>query len=138
MAISIRHALIIEDDPATAYLHRLLLEELGNVRKISRSEHGEAGLKLLQQLKRTPPELILLDIQMPRMNGWQFLDVFSRVRFPSSYRPRVMMLSNDFTPAHIRLARSYSDVVGIWEKPLTQEVLKSVVNHLPRNSRTLS
>ncbi len=123
----LKRALVIEDDPPTAHLHRLLLEEAQFVQQILAVHTCEEGISVLRQWRNHPPELILLDIQMPGMNGWKFLDHLSQQRYPTDKRPKVMILSNDVRAPHQRLIKAYSDAIGIWEKPLTKELLQSVM-----------
>jgi two-component system KDP operon response regulator KdpE len=66
--------LLIEDDDALAQLIQLLLERAGY--KIMAANKGEAGLTLAQQ---SPPDLVLLDILMPDMDGWHVYEALRRI-----------------------------------------------------------
>lgn len=66
--------LLIEDDDALAQLIQLLLERAGY--KIMAANKGEAGLALAQQ---SPPDLVLLDILMPDMDGWHVYEALRRI-----------------------------------------------------------
>ncbi|MCA9981422.1 MAG: response regulator, partial [Anaerolineales bacterium] len=61
--------LVIDDSPPIALMLREMLELLGHRTLIT--ENGEEGLLLMQSAS---PDLILLDIMMPMMNGWSFYD----------------------------------------------------------------
>ncbi len=64
------HILIIEDEPDLRDTLKELLELEGF--HVSAAENGQEGLRLLKEIAQ--PCLILLDLMMPVMNGWQFLD----------------------------------------------------------------
>jgi len=66
--------LLIEDDEALAQLVQLLLERAGYEVKVA--NHGEAGLKFARQ---APPNLVLLDILMPDMDGWHVYEALRRI-----------------------------------------------------------
>jgi len=69
--------LLLEDEPADAYLVRMALRESKITANLHHVIDGRAGLDFLQQIgtyANSPrPDLILLDLNMPRMNGYEFL-----------------------------------------------------------------
>jgi CheY-like chemotaxis protein len=69
--------LLIEDDQADAYITRRVLKEVADTLALEHTETGEAGLEYLEtrqpQGRNALPELILLDLNMPRMDGFTFL-----------------------------------------------------------------
>lgn len=67
-----RHILIVEDDPAICEAYKLVLEEEGYV--VLTAENGKDAVTKLKQCEALP-DLILLDLMMPVMNGWEFLEV---------------------------------------------------------------
>jgi CheY-like chemotaxis protein len=64
-----KSALVVEDDPGIRNTLQLLLEAEGYT--VFLAEHGRDGLDLLRRIE--PPCVVLLDIQMPKMNGYEFL-----------------------------------------------------------------
>jgi two-component system KDP operon response regulator KdpE len=66
--------LLVEDDEALAQLVQLLLERAGYT--VSSASNGESGLALAKQ---TPPDLVLLDILMPDMDGWHVYEALRRI-----------------------------------------------------------
>lgn len=127
---AIGHVWIVEDDPATAYLHRLLLKDLSFTGVIHTHSLAETALYQLEKRQGNVPELILLDLHLPGISGWQFLDRLSNLSLAGSTRPKVVVVSNQVTPAHQKLVHAYRDAVGIYGKPLTHERLAIIVRQL--------
>ncbi|WP_377274453.1 response regulator [Peterkaempfera sp. SMS 1(5)a] len=67
--------LLVEDDRADAMLIEDALLERGGARKLTHVEDGVAALEYLRDPENTRPDLIVLDLNMPRMNGREFLTV---------------------------------------------------------------
>jgi CheY-like chemotaxis protein len=82
---------MVEDDPATRSITRNILEKEGW--KVSEAENGREGLECMEQER---PSLILLDLMMPEMDGFEFAD---RVRQRPEWRfiPIVVMTAKDLT-----------------------------------------
>ncbi len=72
------HILLIEDDDIDALTVRRTLKELGASNPLDREVDGERGLEFLRDRNRPRPGLILLDLNMPRMNGIEFLAEIKR------------------------------------------------------------
>jgi twitching motility two-component system response regulator PilH len=60
--------LVVDDDPGVRYLVRRVLEDRG-----MEVDEAESGEEALERLKETKPDLVLLDVMMPGMNGWEVL-----------------------------------------------------------------
>src|SRR3954469_22624175 len=83
---------IVEDDKANNFLCKITLEEVGitNTRAFLRAEHALNDLKDIMQKKEILPTLILLDINMPAMDGWGFLNEYRQL--PADLRANVSVL----------------------------------------------
>jgi CheY-like chemotaxis protein len=68
-----QHILLVEDDDIDALTVRRTLKELGANNPLDRAGDGERALALLRDPARPKPGLILLDLNMPRMNGIEFV-----------------------------------------------------------------
>ncbi|MBP6731460.1 MAG: response regulator, partial [Chitinophagales bacterium] len=79
---------IVEDDKANNYLCKMTLDEVGitNVRSFLRAELALADLRNMVENKEEFPSLILLDINMPAMDGWAFLNEYRN--FPNEARAK--------------------------------------------------
>lgn len=88
--------------------------------------NGEEALNYFDQLdpeKDDYPKLIFLDLNMPIMSGWEFLDSFSRDKYEHFPNSKVIVLSSTIDPADIEKSRTYPMVIGFRSKPISKEML---------------
>lgn len=122
--------LIVDDDPILIMVCSRLMKITGFSEEVVSAREGREALQVLEDIfKNTPdhlPEVILLDINMPVMNGWEFLDDFKRlgVRFPKEIP--VFMLSSTIDQADFDKAKTYPVIKGFYSKPLTKENLEAI------------
>jgi CheY-like chemotaxis protein len=96
---------------------------------------GEEALSYFREKQATTemlPGLILLDINMPYMDGWQFLDEFIKIPFKGDYRRTIFIVTSSSTSEDLTKASQYSEVSGYHVKPITKdkfnEMMESIVN----------
>jgi len=122
--------LIIDDDPILIMVCKRLMKITGFSEIVYAAKEGGEGMKiLLEQLVSTPenlPDLILLDINMPVMNGWEFLDELIALSPKMPLSLPVFMLSSTIDQADYDRASSYDLVKGFYSKPLTKENLEEI------------
>lgn len=116
---------IVEDDFVTSFIIQRVVEEHGSFNK---SVVFNNGLQALNSYKNdvVKPDVILLDINMPVMDGWEFLEAFSQL--PDYENIPVFMLSSSIFPADIEKSQTYSFVKGFIHKPLTLKQLDEIIN----------
>jgi CheY-like chemotaxis protein len=73
----------------------------------------------------SPPQLVLLDLNMPVWDGWDFLDEIQQLNL--SENPKVYIMSSSVDPADKKKAKSYSYVADFVVKPLTHEVIQRLM-----------
>ncbi len=121
--------LIIDDDQVNNFLFSRMVQTVGISEKAETVTSGRQGLVLLEEKIASGeplPKVIFLDINMPLMNGWEFLEKYKEM--PSSIRSQInlYMLSSSVYPEDINKAKSYEDVVDYITKPLTKEILLKI------------
>lgn len=113
------NVLLVDDDETVNYLHKIIVEESSLSNELYSAFNGEQALTYLQ--KRQPGNtehfLILLDINMPIMNGWEFLDSIQQETF--SDRVSVVMVTSSTDNADRKKAEQYKQVIEYVEKPIT-------------------
>lgn len=90
MAQESKRVLVVDDDLELASMVELLLSEFG-----FRAVCARNGLEALAQVSRQMPDIILLDMRMPRMDGWEFAREF-RARY--DHRARIVVLTAGSNP----------------------------------------
>lgn len=117
--------ILVDDDPINNLINKRLISKTKVSERVEEFLEAEKALEKLNSLAEDENALILLDINMPVMNGWDFLNFYVE---KLQHRPdKIVMLSSsiDF---HDRVkANSYACVKGFIEKPLTPEKFQSIL-----------
>jgi CheY-like chemotaxis protein len=119
---------VIEDDPITASITKLLLEKaLGNVHVhlYANGQRALDNLQLVVQAGAKLPDLVLLDLEMPLMDGWEFLAAFSDL--PLTHPVCVLLLTSSINPEDRAKATHYPTVGGYFSKPLEMRVVSRML-----------
>jgi CheY-like chemotaxis protein len=120
--------LLIDDDMTVNFLHSHMIESEKIANSLSIAETGELALKIVA---KETPDLILLDLNMPKMDGWEFLKEYKKM-IPASKRSPIVILSSSANPDDKQRADSSAEISGFYNKPLTKKALLQIFN-LARN-----
>jgi CheY-like chemotaxis protein len=120
--------LLIDDDEATNFLSRALLQRLNAAKEIAVAEGGRIACEMIKQTGC--PDIIFLDIRMPQMDGFEFLDTLKTI--DTCKNVRVIMLSSLVLAEDKARARAYVEVIDCLEKPITKEMVEKVINEYPQ------
>jgi CheY-like chemotaxis protein len=124
-----KNVLLVDDDQIFNFLSTKTLERMGVAEEIHVALNGEEALALLNnyyQGSLSLPDVILLDLNMPIMDGFGFLEAFKRLSLPRMDRIKIVIVSSSQDPRDIEKARELG-VVHYLSKPLTEEKLRSVL-----------
>jgi CheY-like chemotaxis protein len=114
--------LIIEDNETLNEAYKLILEKDGH--EVTTAFNGEEGLERLQSLT---PDLILLDMLMPKMDGLEFLRHFNPAKFPKT---QIIILSNLNEDEQVEEARKLGAHRYILKANTSPRELAMKVNHI--------
>ena len=118
--------LSIEDDSVTQMLNKIELEDAQFCERLDEAWNGEVALNYFEALSKAEdgllnvPEIILLDLNMPIMDGWEFLEIFQSKYPQFAKKTKVFILSSSINPNDKERARSESLVYGFLSKPLDE------------------
>jgi CheY-like chemotaxis protein len=125
--------LILDDDPASQYLARLTMEETGLAEEIDTFPTAKEGLDFVRAhcldehaAHEDCPDLILLDINMPAMDGFDFLDALEMLGKNHLIRKVVVVLTSSDFPRDKEKMQAYG-VRSFIVKPLTEEKVMKLV-----------
>lgn len=116
--------LLIDDDKTTNFLNQLLLEDLGVAEQVLVAENGQEALQLIGQQPGfgASSTLILLDINMPVMNGFEFLEAYQKLEFAHKHTVIIVMLTTSLNPRDVTRLEQLP-IQGFLSKPLRQEMV---------------
>ncbi|HSI76811.1 MAG TPA: response regulator [Lunatimonas sp.] len=116
---------LVDDDPINNLINKRLIKKLVLSPNIKEFLEAEEALKYIQTLNRLNKVLILVDINMPVMNGWDFLKEYAN--FESYREDIIIMLSSSIDFQDRQKTKDFPYVHGFIEKPLTFEKLKKIL-----------
>jgi CheY-like chemotaxis protein len=142
MKMKLNCILLVDDDEPTNFLNKLAVEELACTDHIKIIPGAREALDYLTCAgqpaplnKDCPsPEIIFLDINMPAMDGWEFLQRYEALPGTRKSSIIVIMLTTSFNPEDELKARNISSVKEFRNKPLTTELLRDILKkYFPDN-----
>ena len=117
--------LLVEDDSITNFLNTIVLEKLGIAKSIIATLNGEEALHYLRE--NGCPDLILLDINMPVMNGLEFLKAFHKKDLKNKEKTKIIILSSSENLDDKAEINSYN--LPFMNKPLSGEKLLEIISN---------
>lgn len=125
-----KSVLLVDDDEATNFLHQVYLKEWDLAEDIYTAMNGQEALDFLESnldFRKNKPSLILLDINMPVMNGFEFMEAYAELDASMKASIVVVMLTSSIHPSDKDRAGEVKDLNSFMNKPLTKEQLESVI-----------
>jgi CheY-like chemotaxis protein len=122
--------LLVDDDITTNFLNESLIEEIGITKQVLVAQNGKEGIEMVEryfQEQAACPQLILLDINMPVMDGFEFLEAFQKLDFEHKDSIVIIILTTSLNPIDVHKVKELG-VSGFLSKPLTEEILNEILN----------
>lgn len=124
--------LCIDDDPITLMLCKKVISKSEFSNEVITAQNGEEALHHFNNLKykknkdssNRKPELIFLDLNMPVMGGWEFLDHFTSLDYSEFNSINVIVLSSTIDPDDLIKAKKYPIIIDFLSKPITLQMLE--------------
>ncbi|AXT61954.1 response regulator [Aquimarina sp. AD10] len=131
MSEKIGLACIIDDDSMYVNLVKRIVEAKNLCENLMVFKNGKDALNYFEVLlnnldKKMIPEIIFLDLNMPIMDGWEFLDNFTKIKNKLEKTITLYIVSSSINPVDIEKAKSINTVKDYLIKPVTIEDLEAI------------
>jgi len=130
MKVKLNSILLVDDNPATNLIHERVISKVFPIDNLHVCTSGEQALELItgtEGNEHTQPQLIFLDINMPGMSGWDFIEEYEQLPDSQKGGIIIVMLTTSINPDDKLKADSLKSISGFLNKPLTVDVIKSVI-----------
>ncbi len=130
---------IIDDDHIYQFTALKTLKNIDASDNIIIFSNGKEAITYLADNKDEPskiPDLIFLDLNMPSMDGWEFLEEYSKLKdiLPPDKRVHIYIVSSSVLETDIERAKQFPEVSGYLVKPMTKTVYQTVFKEMQKAS----
>ncbi|RIV71126.1 response regulator [Flagellimonas aequoris] len=124
---------LVDDDDTYQFIVERTLASLDFVKSIKIFSNGKLAIDFLEAAIGNPdqiPDIILLDLTMPVMDGWQFLENYLLLKPRIGKKITIYVISSSIDPTDMERAKAISEVTDYIVKPLSKEKLISMLSSL--------
>ncbi len=124
---------VIDDDDVFQLLARVVIRSTNLVEKVKVFSNGEEAIKFLELICDEPdnlPDVIFLDLFMPVLDGWGFLQKYLLLKPRICKKITIYIISSSIDPVDIERAKSMSEITDYIIKPITKEKFLQIVKEV--------
>ena len=126
-----KNTLLIDDDPNTLYLHRHFLSHYSFYENLIEFQDPYKALTSFQTTHNNYKNLILLDLNMPQMLGWEFVEkLSSSLNSTQLENTTIVIVSSSCNPRDITRANNHPNICAFIEKPFLPDDIEQLLNKL--------
>lgn len=127
--IKLAHLLLVDDDPTTNFFNRHLLEKMNLCEVIHEAGNGQEALDKIEELRLIgeAPDMILLDINMPIMNGFEFLEQYAKLDHKIRESVVICMLTTSLAQSDLDRSNQFAELNDYIDKPLSEVKIRDLV-----------
>ncbi|MHC2993691.1 receiver component of a two-component response regulator [Pontibacter sp. HJ8] len=126
----LKRVILIDDDEVNNFVCESIIRNENFAEEVISFQAAEEALAFLKAAVDQPgdqfPDLIFLDINMPGMDGWNFIDEYRKLPESATRKCNLFMLSSAVDRKDILCARSHEEVKEFFSKPLSPEILSFI------------
>jgi CheY-like chemotaxis protein len=122
-----KKVLLVDDDQVCNLISKKTLQRMGIVNEVHTALNGEEAINLLNdyfQGALSLPDVILLDLNMPIMDGFTFIEAFKKLNIPNKDSMRIVIVSSSQNPNDVRKAKEMG-ITAFLTKPVTETNLRT-------------
>jgi len=130
---ALKQLTLVDDDDVFVFLTTRLLDKYKLVDLIKIFDNGYDALVFIKENLgniEALPDIILLDLSMPIMDGWQFLDEYVKINPKIGKKITIFICSSSISPDDVSRAKSINAVSDFIIKPMTKEKLIEMIKNL--------
>ena len=119
--------MLVDEDDIDLLINERIIKKAGFADRIIKFDSSQSALDYLKEQANTPeniPELAFLDINMPIMNGFDFMDAYQSYPLKVQEKCKIIMLSSTIHPDDVKKAEAYPQCLKYMNKPLGKAVLE--------------
>jgi CheY-like chemotaxis protein len=124
-----RNILLVDDDNIFNFLNSTMLQNAGLASEIHTALNGKQAIDLLNNYfmgTSSFPDVILLDLNMPVMDGFEFLEAFKRINSPKKNEVTIIIVTSSQDPKDMLRAKDMG-ITHYLTKPISEESLRSAL-----------
>ena len=121
--------LIVDDDPIVRLVIQRMIHNLDSSVNCLQGDNGAVGLALLETLQNsTDAIVVLLDINMPVLNGWEFLESLEKINLGPFNKLQLCIVTSSTDDCDNLKAQSYSLINKVYHKPLSKLDIEEILD----------
>lgn len=129
MGVKLESILLVDDDHITNFIHQKIIDNLKCSEHVKVVRNGLEAIDYLSNEDNPLPQLMFLDINMPKMNGWEFLDAFGELSRAGLEKTIIVILTTSQNPDDFEKAKACPYVKVVENKPLTKDMIGNIVTY---------
>ncbi|SFU46297.1 Response regulator receiver domain-containing protein [Pustulibacterium marinum] len=125
----LKNILLVDDDIATNFINKKIINDSHCAEHVDAVTSGKAALDYLVSKTENldQPELIFLDINMPAMNGWEFLEEYKKLKDSQKAKIIIVMLTTSLNPDDYDKAKEIPEIDDFKNKPLNNQAIEDIM-----------
>jgi len=118
--------LLVDDNKATNFVHKKFIDKANCAKEVVSFQVGHKAIDYLKQLS-TYPELIFIDINMPTMNAWEFIEKYNKLKPKGDQESKLILLTTALSPFDHGKIKNYPIIQEVILKPLDNLLIQKII-----------
>jgi CheY-like chemotaxis protein len=127
-----KQVFLIDDDEVFVFLTKKIIERSEVDVQLSVFKNGQEAIDFLERAASDTellPDVILLDLNMPVMDGWEFLSIYKTFNLREKKHIELYVVTSSISPYEVERARNIKEVQEFIVKPIAKEKFKEIIEH---------